>query len=191
MKTFAAEKAKAEKRRGIEMSVAELAKFLGQQVGVVRRYIKEGMPTIGEGKPGPGKGHRVDSAQAIVWLIFRTLESHMRADAEAAGVETEKAARARKLSAQASREELRLSKEQGDVAPIDAFEKVLGEAITNARARLLSIPTKLAKQLENQAAPEIETLLRSEVHSALAELANATTARILAEANDEPMGPAT
>lgn len=61
---------------------------------------------------------------------------------------------------------------EGTLVPIDVMAKQLEEAVTAARAKLLSLPTKLAPKLVNkQKTVDVQAMLKDAIYEALNELA--------------------
>jgi hypothetical protein len=83
-------------------------------------------------------------------------------------------AKTRKMAADAELAELELQRERGEVVPISEVAEAIGDEYAATRAKLLSIPTKLAPRiaLENSEAACRELLAR-EITEALNELVGA------------------
>jgi hypothetical protein len=80
-------------------------------------------------------------------------------------------ARRRKLAAEAALAEIEVSKRRGEVVEIEDVANAVGDDYANLRAKLLSLPTKIAPQLVgNDDAADIEDLLQRLVTEALEEL---------------------
>lgn len=81
--------------------------------------------------------------------------------------------RQRLAAAQAERVETENAIRRGELAVVAQVQDGWAEHISAARAKLLSMPTKLGPQLTNVASPNIiATAIRVEVNAALAELAD-------------------
>lgn len=81
----------------------------------------------------------------------------------------------RKLSAEADLAELKLSRERGEVVGVQDVEKAVAGISANVRARLLSMPSKLASLLVGQTRPKIKAKIEFEVNEALNELTKTAT----------------
>lgn len=66
--------------------------------------------------------------------------------------------------------ELELQKMKGEVHETADIELMVGTMITVAKRSMLSIPHKLAKQLEGKTAAEIKEILKKEISSSLEDL---------------------
>jgi phage terminase Nu1 subunit (DNA packaging protein) len=134
---------------------AELAKVTEK---TLRSWIAAGMPVLRQGKQGRG-------AKTIVDLrdVLRTAMEQDALDL----------ARTRQHSAQADKLEMENAVRRGDLADVNDVRHAWAELVLALRAKLLTMPTKLATQLTNVSDPNIvATRLRSEVNAALLELAN-------------------
>jgi phage terminase Nu1 subunit (DNA packaging protein) len=80
--------------------------------------------------------------------------------------------RARKTAAQADIAEMERDLRRGTTHDAAAVAKVWGDMIGNARAKLLSLPTKLAGALDGLTIQEREKMIKDGVNEALAELAD-------------------
>ena len=78
----------------------------------------------------------------------------------------------RGLHEKAKRElaELKLSKSRGEVYDAATVEGVLSELLTNFRNKLLGLPAKFARQLENKSRAEIYSALTAAIEDELTEL---------------------
>ena len=84
--------------------------------------------------------------------------------------------RRRLLRIKGDQAELALARERGGLVSAERVKETWAEHIANARARLLSLPTKAAGLLQGKRNPaEIEALLRDLVYEALTELAAGKT----------------
>ena len=79
--------------------------------------------------------------------------------------------RARKDAAQALKTEMENQRRAGELMVAADAAAAWAAHISAAKTKLLSLPTKLPPLLEGKPAPVMATLLRTEVHAALRELA--------------------
>jgi len=56
------------------VSLVEAARELGVSVSTIRRWIRDGAPTVSLGGPGRGKGSRVDVQELRAWLAGGTAQ---------------------------------------------------------------------------------------------------------------------
>ena len=81
--------------------------------------------------------------------------------------------RARLTKLQADEKSLLLEQLRGKLLTVEDVSETWVEMITNARAKLLSLPNKMAAQVTGlQETAEIEALLKTAIYEALTELAN-------------------
>lgn len=88
------------------------------------------------------------------------------------------AAKTRLTKAQAEKAELELAEEKEELHRATAVMSVWAENITNAKTKLLAVPSKMAPQLVGLSTAEIETALRKEISEVLHELAEYNDRRI-------------
>jgi phage terminase Nu1 subunit (DNA packaging protein) len=149
--------------RGKIANLAELVLIFGVAEQTARKWVAKGCPVIQKG--GLGGEWKFSTADVSSWLVAQ----QKRAKSEE-HVDLEEARR-RKLAAEAEREEIEVAKLRGEVIPVDMVARIIGDQFTACRARLLSIPTKLAPVLVSSAdMAECRTLLETAVDEALHEL---------------------
>lgn len=81
------------------------------------------------------------------------------------------AERARLTHHQANTAEIEEQRKRGELIPVDAVRLAWSDVVASARAKILSLPSRLASTVAGKSAEEIEKESRSIVHEALAELA--------------------
>lgn len=81
------------------------------------------------------------------------------------------AVRKRRLTAQAERLEIELSKLRGELMPIPEYQRELGSACMTIRERMLTLAPRVAQDLEGQARGTIEEILDREIRDVLITLA--------------------
>jgi phage terminase Nu1 subunit (DNA packaging protein) len=154
--------------KGEVLNRAELAKFFGVALTTVDAWVREDCPFVKKAQ-GKGQSWKFDSAAVAEWLQERAVNNKV---GDIASINLDEAGR-RKLAAQASMEELKLRKMQGDLVETSAVIQAGVDSYTACRARLLSIPTKLAPRLIGCQKPEeAKALLEGEIYQALEELGN-------------------
>lgn len=80
------------------------------------------------------------------------------------------AERVRLTKAQADHKELQVAELEGRLIEVGAAKKAWISLVTAFRAKILTVPTKLAPQLTNLSVAEAEYLIRDQLYEALAEL---------------------
>ncbi len=88
------------------------------------------------------------------------------------------AARTRLVTAQAELAEAQLAEERGELHRASAVVKVWTDNVSNARTRLLAIPSKVGPELVGQNLTEIQARLKEAIYEALKELADYDAGRI-------------
>jgi len=152
---------------------SQLAEYLGTSKVTISRYITLGMPAAVTG--GRGRAYKFDPTVCKAWLTdYRNKHSVGRPRDDVDGVNLGRRIQEAKLTkemADAALKELELAERQGKLIPIsDVTDKVAAE-YTAIRARLLSLPPKIAPLvLIETDINAIREILDSEIRSILEEL---------------------
>lgn len=166
-------------------SVAELAALLGVHRNTVLAWVARGCPVHERGSSGRGNEHRFDLAAVVRW---REDEAARAATGNTEGIDLD-AARLRKVAAEAALTELEVAKKRGQLVEIEAVATVVGEQFAAVRARLLSLPTKLAPLLAASTdLNEVQVLLQQGVNEALSELSGDGITGAVGEGDSRPDG---
>lgn len=148
---------------GRRLNKTETADFFGVAIGTVDLWVRRGLSYERE-----GTNVYFNSSQVTQWLEAQASE---RAAGAAGPAGTLDEARVRKTNADAALAELQLQRERGEVVPIADVAKTFGEQCAAVRAKLLSIPTKLAPRVAIEADEgTCRELLAREITEALNEL---------------------
>jgi terminase small subunit / prophage DNA-packing protein len=187
-----ANEAIADKRRGRVVDVAELSRYTGYSVSAIETEIKRGAPLQRRG--GPGREHKLDTAQFITWLIRKERErmigifQQLRAESlgegsEFGGSEPESGNyKQRRFAAQAELSEIELAEKRGELVPIEKVMTIFTNLVGIARAQLLVIPTKASPQLAAMKDPKaVYIFLKDVIYDALNELADIDPADLIAQ----------
>jgi hypothetical protein len=153
------------------------AAAVGKRLHVSRRTVFN-LEKIGLPKLGPGK---YDLAACEKWYSDYSAKEGLPPDVAVQ--------RARWLAAKASREELMLAKERGELVPVAVATKAWGAMIQASRSKLLALPNRLAPQIVScNSIVEVSEALRAGIYEVLDELAAPETAgKILKQAfPDDP-----
>lgn len=117
---------------------------------------------------GRGRGGQLyDTAKVIEWMEKRQV-NYLTGNQGLIDLDEGKR---RKMAAEAGLAELELQKEQGKVIDIEKIADEFGEQLTNFRAKMLSLPSKIAAQVftaEN--VQEIRSIIEDSIHEALNEI---------------------
>jgi len=129
-------------------------------IGVTPRHIgnliKEGMPTVGRGK--------YDLAACVQWYI----DYRVRLASPATKFDN---ARLRKMVADAKKREIEVKKLEGDLIPADKVAEAWTTILGAVRAKLLSIPTKMAPLvLAADDLAEAQEIIKGQIYEVLNEL---------------------
>jgi phage terminase Nu1 subunit (DNA packaging protein) len=154
-------------RPGNIVSLGEFAELIGRTDPTVRNYIRRGMPIETQG--GRGKGHEIDTAAAIEWMV----QDRIKEVAGPSNLNSFDAARTRKEVANADIAEMDLAERRGELVRLAAIGKVFANAVARSRARLLAIPTKVAPIVVGQKIAEAKATIEDALHDALNELGKA------------------
>jgi phage terminase Nu1 subunit (DNA packaging protein) len=123
----------------VEASKKELADMFGCATTTIDAHRKKGMPTVGE-----GRATRYNIKECFKWLTAYTVQQEREKwDTTPTGL-TEQEAKVRKLTAEALKAELELSKERGVVVNVSDSEREMLKRMTMIRSHLLSFPVRTA-----------------------------------------------
>lgn len=144
-----------------------MAEICGVSVVTIDNWVRDGAPFVRR-PVRKGVGQWEFSPGAVVqWRIDRERQSALGDLAQVDEME----ARRRKLAAEASLAELELQKANGAAVAIADQEKIWVQMVGAARAKLLSIPTKLGPSLAIEAdAVVCQALVDGAITEALTEL---------------------
>ena len=186
--TTHAQDSKADKRTGYKYTITKLADVTGFSRTTIENYIAKGLPVAYKGLPG-GNPTKIDTAVFITWLVRQERErviGEFKTD-ESVPLNS----KSRREAALAETAEISLARLKGELVPIEVVEEVVTKAITNSRARLLAIPTKVAPQLTAiSRASVIKQILESNIYEALDELSRIDTADFVDKSVYVPLEPA-
>ena len=150
---------------GVELSKVELATWWGVNPTSVNKWVRNGCPYVTKGSKN--RPWVFNTADVAAW---REEQMFLRAVGDTSQLDIDESKR-RKLAAEAAMVELDLAKRRGEVIEIDEIVDVIGDDYANLRAKLLSLPTKLAPLVavvEDMA--ECKGLIERGIHEALEEL---------------------
>ena len=164
------------------VDTADVARFLLLSPQRVRQMAAEGVlekATSTSGEPLRGRFNLL----AAVNSYIRYLRSNLAGRAETADEYTQ--ARARRMSALADIEQLRLKRIHGKLHRAEDVEFCLTQMITVCRQRLLALPSRCCHSLQAKTNPaEIAEILRVEVYAALNELSEYDPAKFEAASEE-------
>jgi len=155
--------------QGRTVNRAELAEICGVSVVTIDDWVRGGAPYIS--RPArKGVGQWQFSPGAVVqWRIDRERQSAL---GDVAKID-EAEARRRKMAAEAGLVELELQIKNGNAVSISAQEKVWVQMVGAARARLLSVPSKLGPSVAIETdAVACQSMIDAAITEALTELRN-------------------
>jgi phage terminase Nu1 subunit (DNA packaging protein) len=150
-------------------TVREIAEFYGLHYNTVRDWIKAGCPYVQAGRKGGGEGKEwiLDPYEVEKWQIERKVKE-LTGGGEF--MELDEAKR-KKMTAEAGLAELELMKEQGVLIEIDKVATEIGEQLSNFRAKMLSLPSKVSAQVYTaKDIKEIKSILEDAIYEALNEI---------------------
>lgn len=151
---------------GKHVNRSELAEVFGKSLPTISTWVTKGCPVVERGRRG--KEWTFDTAAVADWLEQQTV-ANLQGDTS--GLVMEEAKR-RKTAAEAALAELELAKAREQVIEASEVEKAWADLILSFRAKMLSVPPKMAPVVivaVNVA--EVERLLDDAIREALSELA--------------------
>lgn len=163
---------------------AELAEICGVSVVTIDNWVRDGAPFVRR-PVRKGVGQWEFSPGAVVqWRIDRERQSALGDLAQIDEME----ARRRKLAAEAGLAELELQKANGAAVAIEDQERIWVQMVGAARAKLLSIPTKLGPSLAIEVdAVVCQAMVDGAITEALTELSGFDPAAV-EEVEDDVLG---
>lgn len=136
-----------------EIDAKTAADFLKINLRMFYRLVEDGtLPKVKDG----------------VYILGEITEAYFKSQNSLKGLT---AAKTRLANAKAEMAEIELNELKGDLARVSIVSKVWSENVQKARAKLLAIPTKIARELIGQDEKMIEAKLKREIYEALKELA--------------------
>lgn len=145
----------------------QLAEILGKSEEWLTQMQKDPSFPVLHRRKGRG-GSDYESADVINWIERRSV-NNLIGNQDAIDLEEGKR---RKMAAEAGMAELELLKEQGRVVEIEKVADEIGEQLSNFRAKMLSIPSKVAGLAYTaKDIKEIKGILDDAIYEALNEVA--------------------
>lgn len=152
--------------KGLSLNRADLGKFFGVALTTVDAWVREGCPYVKRAK-GKGQQWEFDSAAVAEWLQERAVTNKV---GDIANIDIDEAKK-RKMAAEASIAEINLRKLQGELVEYSEVEKAGIDSYSACRAKLMTIPSKVAPRVIICTKPEeAKALLEREIYQALEEL---------------------
>ena len=149
------------------VNAATLAKILGVSRSTVANLATDGKL--------PRRVDRLfDVATCVQAYLLHRLEQ-ARASGDGAAVQSLMGERARLARLKADQVERAARMEAGSVVEAADVERTWIALAMAVRTRLLLIPSKIASRVTGKPPAEVQSLLRAEIHAALAELAATTS----------------
>ena len=121
--------------RGKLVTLADAALIFGVADNTVRRWVAKGCPVIEKGSLA--SAWKLSTADVSSWLVAQKKGSGETG-------EDLDAAKLRKMTAEADLAEIDAAVKRGELAPISEVAAEFAGMVTAARAKMFSIPTKLA-----------------------------------------------
>lgn len=164
----------------------ELCEILGKTAKTLNAWIDAGLPVLHRG--GHGSPNQYDTEQVIGWMIQREIgKLSVHDDGTVYNFEAEKA---RLTHEQAEKVAMENMVRRGHLVDTEKVAGWWASIITNAKQRLLAIPTKAAPLvLGLKTLPEVRDQLETTINEVLLELS--TTDPVAGGSGDEGMEAAT
>lgn len=158
----------------------ELCEILGKTAKTLNAWIDAGLPVLHRG--GHGSPNQYDTEQVIGWMIQREIgKLSVHDDGTVYNFEAEKA---RLTHEQAEKVAMENSVRRGELVDTGLVAGWWASIITNAKQRLLAIPTKAAPLvLGRSSMPEVRDQLETLINEVLLELS--TTDPLASSSGDE------
>jgi hypothetical protein len=149
------------KKAVVEISIREYARRKKVTHTAVRAWVESGLPLTSAGK--------VEPKTADAWLLkYRASAGNL---VPADGISLAEATRRKEIALMRLRE-VEAAKADGQAVSITDATRALGDAISTARSRLLSIPPAVAPELALTSDPaECQRIVHDAIHEALRDLA--------------------
>jgi phage terminase Nu1 subunit (DNA packaging protein) len=153
---------------GVTVNRRQLAEIVGKTEKTIREWqLNEGLPVQLSGVQG--RSNKYDTAEVINWMIARS-QSKTVSDGKGYAYEAE---RARLTHHQANKTALEEQVLAGKLLPADEVEQAWLDMAMAMRAKLLSLPGKLATAaVAATTLREVEQAARAEIYAALNDIAN-------------------
>lgn len=144
----------------------QLSEIIGKSEEWLTQMQKDPtFPVLNKRKGRTGSDY--ETSEVISWIEKKSV-SNLIGNQDAIDIEE---AKRRKMAAEAGLAELELMKEQGSVIEIQKVADEFGEQLTNFRAKMLSLPSKIAAQVFTaQNVQEIRSIIEDGIHEALNEI---------------------
>lgn len=164
----------------------ELCEILGKTAKTLNAWIDAGLPVLHRG--GHGSPNQYDTEQVIGWMIQREIgKLSVHDDGTVYNFEAEKA---RLTHEQAEKVAMENSVRRGELVDTGLVAGWWASIITNAKQRILAIPTKAAPLvLGRSSMPEVRDQLETLINEVLLELS--TTDPLASSSGDEGVEAAT
>lgn len=144
----------------------ELSELLCMTRRQVHGLVKFGLPS-----EGLGSMRRYRWRTVFQWYVLRKVEELRPKKVESGEDLNQSQELARKYAAEASRTELKLAKERGELVEVEKVKRAQMVVNATLRTRLLGVPTKVAPLVAvNGNLPLVKSVLETEIRELLTEL---------------------
>ena len=167
------------------VSALQLGRLFGKSRSTVAKWLTDGCPRVRAARREDGEQWLLDPAAVHGWLVDRACAREraigaaetaaLREALDQSGGESASwsAARARRMAAQAAREEIRLAQERGEVASWPVFETIGVKLVGGLVQRIDAVPAKAAPEAFGaKTIAECEAVIRLHQNEAREELSN-------------------
>lgn len=153
------------------VSLSEAATLLGVHRNTVKSWLDRGCTALRAADAARGIDWQLSLADILAWRESQAVAAVEQATGPAADVVDLDEARRRKVLAEAELAEYELAQVRGSVVAVSDIAARVTSEYAEVRARLLSIPARLAQRLAVETdASAIERAIKAEVTAALEEL---------------------
>lgn len=141
---------------------SRLSKILGKSQFTLTEWQKDGMP-IAKTADRKGQSNTYDTAAVIEWMIRRASDTSTAMER----------AKLRLTEAEAEMAELKVKEKKEELIPLDRMKHLMSGVFASCRARVLSIPSRIAPIVATHRDPKkIQKVLEQACAEALTDLAN-------------------
>lgn len=153
-------KAKVDDFTTLEIGTSEFAKMVGKTPQWIRQLTRDGVLT----QCGRGKYNMAENIIAYI--------EHVSGGKEEDGKPRHIDVKTEHEILKKEKTELQVQQLRGQLHAAEDVRLVMGDMILSAKSKLLTLPTRIAGQLEGESTKTIEQTLRTEIEDALTVLVN-------------------
>lgn len=159
---------KTGKKSARTQTVEDIAAEHDVATETIRRWVRDGCPAD---RPGKGKPTKMNSAEVEGWKRENGVTGKEGRPIEGDSPDLE-AAKLRKENALASKYELQVARERGQLVPIEDVKRWLSERVGTAKNHLIGLAAKLVPSLAGRDAAEQQAIIEEGIRESLQDLSS-------------------